>query len=176
MKKYFLIIVYFLTANLSLAEQNYGIELDALPWLTGGYYVSGWYAADKLRYRAVLTEINVPDSFVEDGYKDKQIRAYAVIMDYFPSVSRKGVWYGAGLEYWQTSIANESDNAQAEYDNTVFTVGLGYVWQITESVYLNPWAALHLIVGGEQDITVGNRRYHQGSLTPSASIKLGWQF
>lgn len=157
-------------------RSQFGMELDALPWLTGGHYISAWYSPAQIRYRAVAAKINVPDAFVEQGFKDKTITAYALIADYFPDRSRQGIWYGAGLEYWQSSLRNQSDNASAEYNNTIFTAGLGYVWHISDAVYLNPWAALHLVVAGDDDIRVGDRTYHQERLTPSGSVKLGWAF
>lgn len=176
MKKYLSLIIFNVLPNISMAATDYGVELDALPWLTGGYYLSGWYGKDHLRYRGVVANIKVPDSFIDEGFKDKDITAYAMIVDYFPRRNLTGIWYGAGLEYWQSKITNKTDNATAEYDNTVFTVGLGYVWQLTESIYLNPWAALHIVVAGDKDITVGSQTYQQETTTPSGSIKLGWQF
>lgn len=153
-----------------------GIELDAVPWLTGGHYLSGWYGKDHFRYRAVASKINVPDSFAKQGFKDWQITAYALIMDYFPRREQTGIWYGGGFEYWQSKIANQADNISAEYHNTVFTVGLGYVWPLTDSLYLNPWAALHRVIGGDENISVGNQTYRQDRTEASASVKLGWRF
>lgn len=144
--------------------------------MTGGYYLSGWYAKDHLRYRGVIANIKVPDSFVENNFTDKEITAYAMIVDYFPRQDLTRVWYGAGVEYWQNKITNKTDKVSAEYSNTVFTVGLGYIWRLSDSVYLNPWAALHIVVDGDQDITVGSQTYRQETITPSGSIKLGWQF
>ena len=178
MNKIYAILVWLLFCYPVFADNrtSTGIEVDALPWLTGGYYLSGWYGEKQLKYRAVIANVNVPDSFVDEGFKDKEIQAYAIIVDYFPKADFAGMWYGAGFEIWQTSITNEADNSRAEYDNTVFTVGLGYVWRLSESVYIHPWAALHMIIDGEQDIRVGNKTYQQDTITPSGSIKLGWSF
>ena len=175
----YLITFICLALNGAVQAQNpsqHGIELDALPWLSGGYYISGWYGEAHVKYRALAAKLNVPGQLLADGFKDKQIAAYALIVDYFPNVNFTGAWYGAGFEYWRSKISNTSDNTQADYDNTVFTVGLGYVWRISDSLYLNPWAALHMVVSGDEDITVGNNTYHQDTVTPSGSIKLGWEF
>lgn len=178
MKSILIALSLFLIANSSSATEpdTYGMELDALPWLTGGYYLSGWYAQNHLRYRAVASNIHVPAAFVKAGFKNYEITAYALIVDYFPRQELSGIWYGAGLEFWQSRITNKSDNHTTEFDNTVFTVGLGYIWRLTDTVYVNPWAALHMPIGGDEDIAVGNKTYQQEAVVPSASIKLGWQF
>lgn len=171
-----LILLFIAHSSSATESEAYGIELDALPWLTGGYYLSGWYAQNYLRYRAVASNINIPTAFVKEGFKDHEITAYALIVDYLPHQALSGIWYGAGLEFWQSRITNKSDNSKTEFDNTVFTIGLGYIWRLTDTVYLNPWAALHMLVDGNEDIKVGNKTYQQESIVPSASIKLGWQF
>lgn len=171
-----LLLIYGFPLKAEQTTGSYGMELDALPWLTGGYYVSGWYGLDHLKYRAVTAQINVPSSFVKAGFKDHEITVYALILDYFPNKNFKGIWYGAGLEYWQSSITNESNNINKEFGHTVFTAGLGYVWHISDALYLNPWAALHMLISGEEKISVGNRTYQQDTIVPSASIKLGWNF
>ena len=171
-----LLVSIFINPLYAADTSKSGIELDALPWLTGGYYLSGWYGKDHFKYRAVAARINVPDSFVDEGFKDQQITAYAFIVDYFPKRDMTGIWYGAGLEYWQSEVTNKDDNVSAEYENTILTAGLGYVWRLSESLYLNPWAALHIVVAGDEDITAGNNTYHQDAVTASGSIKLGWEF
>ncbi len=124
----FVFTLCLLVSNPSHASisDHIGMELDALPWLTGGYYLSGWYAKNNLRYRGVIAKVNVPNAFLENGFKDKEIAAYAVIVDYFPRLDLTGIWYGAGLEYWQSRVSSKTDNVTAEYTNTVLTAGLGY--------------------------------------------------
>ena len=175
-------LLYCFTTSSALAEENkhafntWGIELDALPYITGGYYISGWAAFSNFRYRAVAANTNVPDFAIKDGFDDLEINAYALIVDYFQDQSLKGLWFGGGLEYWDSRITEEVSADSAQFNNTVATVGGGYVWYFAEQWYLNPWGALHIIIGGDKDVTVGNKTYQPPVVSGEISIKLGWKF
>jgi hypothetical protein len=66
-----------------------GFELDLLPYVSGGYYVSGWIGHDRIRVRPVVTKTTLPSFVVQDGFTNAGLDAYALIVDYFPrGVSR----------------------------------------------------------------------------------------
>jgi hypothetical protein len=60
-----------------------GFELDALPYITGGYYGSVWSGRNQFRLRGVISEVNVPSFATEDNFKENKIKAYALIIDFF---------------------------------------------------------------------------------------------
>ena len=153
-----------------------GFELDLLPYVSGGYYVSGWIGHDRIRVRPVVTKTTLPSFVVQDGFTNADLEAYALIVDYFPRGGLRGFWVGAGVEYWKNSIESESNGGTAKWNNTVATVGAGYVWTVAGSFYLNPWAAGHLLVGGPTSVDVTGATYSPRQLTPEVSIKLGWRF
>lgn len=153
-----------------------GVELDALPYISGGYYVSGWIGHDRIRVRPVATKTTLPSFVVQDGFKNADLEVYAVIVDYFPRDGFRGFWVGAGAEYWKNSIENESNGGTAKWDNTIATVGGGYVWEFGGHFYLNPWAAGHLVVGGPTSVLAGGATYSPKRFTPEVSIKVGWHF
>jgi hypothetical protein len=41
---------------------------------------------------------------------------------------------------------------------------------------VNPWSAMHVIVGGDRKINVSGKVYEQPRLTPELSVKLGIVF
>ena len=45
-------------------------ELDLLPYISGGYYVSLWYGKYHLRYRGVYANTNLPSLAVPEGFKN----------------------------------------------------------------------------------------------------------
>jgi hypothetical protein len=48
-------------ATMSEKKWNFGIELDALPYATGGYFAGAWIGKDQWRTRALLADVNLPD-------------------------------------------------------------------------------------------------------------------
>jgi len=70
MKKSILIIVVLFASTLwaqqinsdsLITKKTIGTELDLLPYVSGGYYLSMWYGVDQFRFRAILTKTTVPE-------------------------------------------------------------------------------------------------------------------
>jgi hypothetical protein len=183
MKKYILILALFSTvsshAQVDKSSNNsvsIGIELDALPYITGGYYGSLWIGRNHMRYRAVLANVNTPDIMVEDGFTNNEIQAYAAIVDYFFKPNFERWWIGAGIEYWDGSIQTDAALETATYSQTVFTLGGGYVWKFHKNFYLNPWVAFHARLAGDREVSVNEKVFEPATFTPEASLKVGWYF
>ena len=157
-------------------DVNYGFELDALPYLTGGYYISGWVGKDKLRVRGIVASVNFPKFAIEAGFEDNKLEAYALVVDYFPSQNFSGVWYGGGIEFWDSEIKSENENITSEYSNFVVTAGGGYIWYFHKNFYLNPWGAIHGIVSGDGDVNVGSRVFKPKKVTGEISLKVGFKY
>jgi len=66
-----------------IAKSTIGFELDALPYVTGGYYGSVWYGLDRVRFRGVIAKVETPEFILEEGFENNKINAYAFIVDYF---------------------------------------------------------------------------------------------
>ena len=153
-----------------------GFELDALPFITGGYYGSVWVGHNRFRYRAIVTRLNAPDFYVASGFTRNKINAYTLIADYFFKPHFEKWWVGAGIEYWDCSIQADTKIQTATYQNTIFTLGGGYVWKFYRNFYLNPWVGGHLRLAGDQNVAVDAKTYKPALLSPEASVKLGWHF
>lgn len=183
MKKYILILAFLSTvASYAQGDKSsgrsvaIGVELDALPYITGGYYGSLWVGHNQMRYRAVVASVTTPDFMVKEGFTNNEIQAYAFIVDYFFNPNFEKWWIGAGMEYWDGSIQTDAEQETATYSQTVFTVGGGYVWKFHKNFYLNPWAAFHVRVAGDREVSVDDKVYEPSAFTPEASLKLGWYF
>lgn len=153
-----------------------GFEVDALPFLTGGYYGSIWLGHNHFRYRAIITKATTPDFFLPKGFTNNKLMVYTVIADYFFAPHFEKWWIGAGAELWQEKIQTDAKRQTTSFTSTIATVGGGYVWKFYRNFYLNPWAGLHLRLGGTNQVIVDEKIFKPALLTPEASIKLGWHF
>lgn len=153
-----------------------GFEIDALPYITGGYYGSAWVGHNHFRYRAVIAKLETPEFFVKEGFANNEVEAYAAIVDYFFKPNFEAWWIAAGLEYWDSKIQTDAKLETAEYNNTIFTVGGGYVWKFHKNFYLNPWVAGHLRIAGDKDVSVDDSTFETPSVIPEFSLKIGWHF
>ena len=186
MKKLLVLILFILT-NIAYAQTpnslnhekttpSFGIELDALPFITGGYYGSTWVGIDKFRFRGIIAQVKSPDFIIADGFENLVTTSYTLITDYFPfkdGEKYSGLWLGMGYEYWKNDITNKSNKAEGRYYNSVLTFGGGYIISIYKSLYINPWAAGHISLSGTSEINVGSKIYKPKVILPEISIKIG---
>jgi hypothetical protein len=155
-----------------------GGELDALSYATKGYYGSFFAGRDGWRVRAIVSRVNPPGFANPEGF-DRQVNAYVLAADRFFGPRRRtleGFWIGPGVELWRNRVQREGTGDRAHFNNLVPTVGVGYVWKVSKHVYLNPWAAAHIVAGGARRIPVGDGTYEQKRLHVEASMKVGFVF
>lgn len=153
-----------------------GFEIDALPFILGGYYGSMWIGSNHVRCRAVITQVTTPQFLLDDGFTNNKIRVYAGIVDYFFKPGFEKWWVGSGLEYWRGSIQTNAKLSTEKYDQAIFTLGGGYAWRFHKRFYLNPWVAIHARLAGENKVLVDGKDLSPAAFIPEASIKVGWFF
>lgn len=153
-----------------------GSEIDALPYVMNGYYASAFVGRDAWRFRGVAARSQAPSFLVTDGFEKKRTDAYALLVDRFVGQKRnrlEGFWIGGGAELWHNRIRQEGTSGFTSYNNTVVTGGSGYVWKLSNHFYVNPWSAMHAVVGGDRRINVSGKIYEQPRFTPELSVKFG---
>ena len=182
MKKLSILLILLSSVNLnaqvlpdsSRTFRAMGTEADVLPYMTGGYYGSVWYATGHLRYRAVVTRVTTPDFMLKDQFTDNRMMVYTLLADYFFRPYARGWWLGGGFEYWDAEIRTELKRETAGYQSYIATLGGGYVWRFWKGFYLNPWGAVHYRIGGDQEVAVDRQMFRPARFVPEGSLKLGW--
>jgi hypothetical protein len=157
-----------------------GAELDLLPTVVSaaaGEVGAGgnvWIGRDRLRLRAVGTRMTFPDGFqTPSGFQDRELTVAAGIVDLFFARDFSGPWIGAGLEYWWNTIGSPAGPDTASWSSGVATLGGGFVWKLRGNLYLNPWAAGHLLLS-RPEVTLYGATWKPGALTGEVSLKVGW--
>lgn len=88
MYKSVLLIAILLLYNDGFAQKqtahrfHAGIELDALPYATGGWFAAAWAGNEQWRIRLLTAAVNKPDFTTRKGFTNHHIRAYAAVADY----------------------------------------------------------------------------------------------
>jgi hypothetical protein len=152
-----------------------GTELDLAPYLFDGYYASIVAGYRKWRARFVLTNITTPDFATQSGFEDNELDVDAYIVDYYFADGFKGWWVGPGYETWEGEVTEESSGTRKGYRTDILTLGGGYTFRFNDYFYLNPWAAVHIPVGGDKDVPFDDETFEIRA-TPEASIKIGINF
>ena len=158
----------------SQAKLNFGIEIDALPYITGGWFAAGWAGKDVWRVRMLATSVHKPDWSTKKGFYNHDILSYAIVIDRFMQADWKGWWAGGGLVYWKSNIS--ADQSKASFSNYLFNGSLGCNFKIGRHFYLSPWAGLSFKMAGDTDVPVGTKTYNLPSINPEASLKAGFIF
>jgi len=154
-----------------------GTELDALPFITGGYYFSLVGGYDHFRLRGIVSLVNPPGfAYDADRFTNLSLHAHAVVADYFFKSDLSGYWIGAGIERWLGSVETKGGQSSGKFQEWVATLGVGYVWYFYSNFYFNPWIAGHVRVGGDSQSLVGSQIYSVNRLQGEGSVKIGWHF
>jgi hypothetical protein len=158
------------------AKLQFGVELDALPYATGGYFGAGWIGKDLWRIRALTAFVKKPDWSTSKDFANHHIHAYALVADRFLKKDWKGWWIGAGLVLWNSTIQSDAKLQTAKFNNVLANGSLGYNVTLYKHFYVSPWASLNLRLGGDKNIMVDNKNYTLPILNPEASLKFGYYF
>jgi len=153
---------------------SFGVELDVLPYATGGYFGAAWVARGPYRLRGLHARVHMPEFVVEDGFTNNNIDAFALLVDRFPESN--GLWFGGGMVYWRGDIQSDARIETTDYDSYLLNGGMGYVYYLTRHLYASPWAGLSIRMGGDADVVVDGQKFEPPRLNPEASLKFGWAF
>lgn len=155
---------------------SFGLEIDALPYATGGYFGAVWVGKNHIRARMLAAHVHKPDWATKKGFHHHQIQAYAVVLDYFPSVQWRRWWIGAGPVLWKSKIQSEGNTVAVPFSNFLLNGSLGYNLSLGRHFYVSPWAGMSLKVAGDKNVAVQNKIYNLPLLNPEMSIKVGIHF
>ncbi len=140
-----------------------------------GYSFQAWAGFDHMKMRLVAAHLYQPDRLIDDTFKNYEMNVTAFIIDYFFKEDLTGLWIGTGAELWNCSVESKSSGITAAWTDNILTAGAGYVWKITESVYLDPFAAVHFRMNDGR-IVAGSDEFKRQRVSASASIKIGYMF
>lgn len=155
---------------------NVGFELDALPYLTGGYFIAGWAGQGHWRCRVLTANVNKPDWSTPEGFSKHHVAAYAAVVDVFLKPGWRGWWIGAGPVYWQSRIQTDARIQTAHFNNFLLNGSLGYNLKVGKQFYLSPWVGLSMRIAGDRDVPVDQQLFTLPLFNPEASLKLGFHF
>lgn len=153
-----------------------GVELDALPFVTGGYFGAVAAGRNHWRVRGLYTKVNMPDWFIKEGFKNHQINSFAIIYDRFIKSEWKGWWIGGGPVFWNSNIQNKTNFQNSSLNNVLLNGSLGYNFFLGKRIYISPWAGMSVRVSGDKDVSVGGAAFTIPLLNPETSFKLGYKF
>ncbi|MBN2616118.1 MAG: hypothetical protein JXR71_10540 [Bacteroidales bacterium] len=176
LKIFFSLLVLLFAIRPVQAQQKIqaGVELDALPYLTGGYFGAVWAGKGHMRARLLYAKVHMPKFMVPAGFSGNTVRSVALMADYFLKKKLTGFWLGSGVVYWDGTLrANEQT---ASYHTYLLNGSMGYAVNLSKRFYLSPWAGLSFRLGGDQNIRTGGETYRAPFLNPELSLKFGYRF
>ena len=79
----------------------------------------------------------------------------------------------SGGGWTRNTIGSPAGPDTASWSSGVATLGGGFVWKLRGNLYLNPWAAGHLLLS-RPEVTLYGATWKPGALTGEVSLKVGW--
>lgn len=158
-----------------------GVAVDLLPTVLSatsgeaGYSFQAWAGFENVKMRVVAAHLYQPDSMIDGSFENYEMNVAAFIIDYFFKENFRGFWIGTGAELWNCSIEHKASGEAAMWTDNILTLGAGYVWKITDSVYLDPFAAVHYRMN-DSKVMAGGEEFTRQRVSASASVKIGYMF
>jgi hypothetical protein len=152
-----------------------GTEVDLVPYLYDGYYLSAVAGYSNWRLRFVRTKITTPGFATPGGFEDNKLDVNAFIVDYYLQEGFTGWWIGPGYETWDGEVREKTSGVAEKYRAGILTLGGGYTYRFNDYFYLNPWAAVHLPMSGDRQVQFANSTFRVRAAA-EASIKIGINF
>jgi hypothetical protein len=177
-------------ARAALAEERHdvaqrpmalGFQLDLLPTVASaaarrlGYAPQLWLGIDHVRLRLVGAYIVLPDGLASlpDGFHHASTAVFAAVFDYTFGPRFDGPWLGSGFEVWHRTVEHDDVAEQATWSNTVFTLGGGYIFRVSDHLLIDPWAAAHVTLD-PTTVHLGGDSWNPPRISAEASLKIGW--
>jgi hypothetical protein len=168
-------------ANISDEGVSIGYAIDLLPTILSstegkvGYSFQIWSGYDHIKMRLVAAHMYMPESQYNDDFENYELNVTAFIMDWFPYGQLHGLWFGIGTEFWKNHVEQKISKAETNWTDNILTAGIGYVWKLTENIYIDPFAAIHNRMNDDK-VRVGGEEFGRRRVSVSASVKIGYQF
>ena len=160
-----------------------GVAVDFLPIImsasTGhaGFSLQGYYGYDHLRFRLVGARIFMNDRFIgSSSFTGKKMTVGAAIVDYCFGDHFDKFWIGTGVEYWHCGITHDRSDERVTWNDTVLTIGGGYIYRFAGNAYIEPWVAAHCVAGGLDHRTKSGHTYSSQRFSAEMSLKAGYFF
>lgn len=174
------VAMIMLCSKMSFSQEKkgvtFGVELDALPYVTGGSFGAFWLGKNQWRVRALGANVHKPDWATKKGFNHHDIAAFAVVVDLFQTQNWRKWWIGAGPVFWNSKIRADGSTTISSFSNFLLNGSIGYNLSLGQNIYLSPWAGMSLKIAGDKDIVVQNKIYNLPILNPEMSLKLGFHF
>lgn len=157
-----------------------GYSIDLLPTVLSafekkpGYSLQVWAGYDHMKIRFVSAHLYQPQGMIDDSFEDYQLNVAAFLIDWFPSGNLSGFWFGTGTELWNCGIRHGASGTNTFWTDNIITAGIGYVWQINDMLYIDPFAAVHYRMNDEK-VSCGGMEFKRSRLSASASVKIGFR-
>ena len=127
-----------------------------------------------MRYNIEYFNFDIPSSYysgdLEKGVTENAFRAG---IDYFFLKNLPGIYLPIGFEYWNNSLGNKQFENRAEFDTKLLSFGIGYLFNITETVYLDSRISMGTLLGGVFEVQTSNFTFLPRAVSHSAMLGLG---
>jgi hypothetical protein len=137
-----------------------GGSFNLLPLTLAGVGISGWVGKDRYRITFDHYNLNTPASMLRDGFIDGKVEeANSIGLDYFYSGRLSGVYFGGGIQFADYSVGHENTFERGSWGSVSLNGSLGYLYNISNSIFLDTKITVNASLAEEEAIYVGNYEF-----------------
>jgi hypothetical protein len=156
--------------------QHFSIETEPVAYVLGGAGITTSYQYGSWTYSIeTFGKLTVPESLHGNQGFESLLKGIELQIERFIT-GTDGFYLGPEIGLSSLEITHKSSNSNKT--STGFSVGLrgGYHWNTgLGNLYLSPVGGLSYALNPE-DIQIQNETFESGSVTPWATVGIGWSF
>ena len=154
----------------------FGTGINVIPIVLSGVGAAGWIKYNNIRFNIEYSKFDVPSSWYTGGFENGVTEAALRIgVDYFFWNNLSRIYLPIGVEFWKNSVEHERYENRVEFDTINLSLGIGYLFNITENVYLDSRFSIGRLIAGKTKVRTSNFVFVPEAESRSAMLGLGFR-
>ena len=140
-------------------ELKFGVGVDALNFLQGGYSLRASLVFDQIEFDVGIGRNDVPDWWLLEGVDGAVVKSASIVMKYNLGKNVTNLFLGLGCQYGITVTDYSTTDKNVRFENLFLAGFLGYNFRLSDHFRLIPAIGAGFIVGGEKEKIVDGLTY-----------------
>lgn len=173
------VMLLFGLPGITLAEDRFGFDTDLIAYRIGefpeSFFLSGWYGWERLKLSVTAAHLKLVEAHTHDGFTNESDSVYGLGLDYLFNGHRSGFSCGPRLIYIDGVATSQKNQQRGDYQHFSAGINLGYLWNITDHLYLMPNVNV-LVPLGETKFAIGADDTYEATWNLEPGFRIGWEF
>lgn len=152
------------------------IEVEPIAYILKGAGIHGRYQHGDWRYSLEIFGLEIPESLHGNDGFDASVLGAELHFERFLSDPPDGFYIGPEIAVSNLKVTHQASQISEEHLQYSAGLRFGYLWYTgLGNLYLSPVGGISFSFNSK-DFEISGEEYESGSITPFATVGIGWSF